>query len=146
MKLKMIAGALLISSWSGVTYADADAQIGQSFFPYKDAVPSYEGLEAGMTITSSTAGDFKDVLDPAMYDYISSGMYEMRVMETTSFDLHPEYIQATRDNLGSTELGDEVGAISGWVAGRAFLGDPDENDPRAGEKLAWNYKYGYNWG
>ena len=20
------------------------------------------------------------------------------------------------------------------------------NDPRAGEKLAWNYKYGYNWG
>ena len=100
-----------------------------------------------MTITSSTAGDFKDVLDPAMYDYISSGMYEMRVMETTSFDLHPEYIQATRDNLGSTELGGRrLALFPAGVAGRAFLGDPDENDPRAGEKLAWNYKYGYNWG
>ena len=125
MKLKMIAGALLMSSWSGVIHADADAQIDQSFFPYKDAVPTYEGLEAGMTITSSNASDFKDVLDPAMYDYISTGMYDMRVMETTSFDLHPEYIQATRDNLGSTELGAEVGAIAGGVAGSAFLGEPD---------------------
>ena len=146
MKLKMIAGALLMTSWLTITYGDSQAEIDQSFFPYKDGVPTYEGLEAGMTITSSNAGDFKDVLDPAMYDYIASGMYEMRVMETTSFDLHPEYIKATQDNLGSTALGDEVGAISGWVAGRPFLGEPDESDPRAGEKLAWNYKYGYNWG
>jgi len=32
------------------------------------------------------------------------------------------------------------------VAGRPFPEEPRLDDPRAGEKLAWNYKYGVNWG
>ena len=71
---------------------------------------------------------------------------EMKVEETTSFDLHPNYVEATRKGLGQVELGEKLGQINGFVAGRPFPEEPDANDPRAGEKLAWNYKYGYNWG
>jgi hypothetical protein len=81
-----------------------------------------------------------------MFQKISDGWLEMTVGETTSFDLHPNYVQATRDNLGQVSLGNELGQINGFVAGRPFPEEPDENDPRAGEKLSWNYKYGYNWG
>jgi hypothetical protein len=48
--------------------------------------------------------------------------------------------------LGKVTLGDQLGQINGFVAGRPFPEEPNANDPRAGEKLAWNYKYGYNWG
>lgn len=146
MNFKTIAGAMLLASGISTALASSETEINNSFFPYRDVVPTFEGLTSDVVITSANAEKFKTILDPAMYDYISTGQYDMRVMDTTSFELHPAYIQATRDNLGSTSLGEEVGAIDGWVAGRPFLGEPDSSDPRAGEKLAWNYKYGYNWG
>lgn len=146
MKLKATLAAVMALSVSGAASAATDADVDQSFFPYRDYMPSYEGLEPGTVLTADNVADFEGALDPAMFKYIQDGQYEMTVMETTSFDLHPSYVQATRDNLNTTELGDSVGAISGWVAGRPFVGEPDMDDPRAGEKLAWNYKYGYNWG
>ena len=68
--------------------------------------------------------------------------------ETTSFDLHPSYVEATRKSVAAqVSLGEELGQINGFVAGRPFpRGAQCGVIPRAGEKLAWNYKYGYNWG
>ena len=56
------------------------------------------------------------------------------------------YIDATRKNAGESALGEKVGEITAPSAGRPFPQEPSMDDPRAGEKLAWNYKYGYNWG
>ena len=120
--------------------------VDQSFYPYRDAQPSFEGLSAGMTINASNVDQYKDILDPATYQQLQNGWWEMQVGETTSFDLHENYVQATRDSLGQVSLGDELGQINGFVAGRPFPEEPSADDPRAGEKLAWNYKYGYNWG
>ena len=39
-----------------------------------------------------------------------------------------------------------MGEINNFVAGRPFPEEPDIDDPQAGVKIAWNYKYGYNWG
>ncbi len=50
------------------------------------------------------------------------------------------------NNLNQVKLGAKLGELEGFIAGRPFPEEPDINDPRAGEKLAWNYKYGYNWG
>ena len=135
MKLKAILATAVALSVSGAASAATDADVDQSFFPYRDYTPSYEGLESGMVLNADNVAAFEGALDPAMYQYIKDGQYEMTVMETTSFDLHPSYVQATRDNLDSTSLGDSVGAINGWVAGRPFVGEPDMDDPRAGEKL-----------
>jgi len=131
---------------AGVANAATVEDVENSFYPYRNGTPTYEGLSAGMKINQGNVDQFKDILDYAIYDHIKAGEYEITVGETTSFDLHPNYVQATRDSVGKVSLGEKKGEISGFVAGRPFPEEPDLNDPRAGEKLAWNYKYGYNWG
>ena len=135
---------------AAVTCATASAatmeDVERSFYPYKDSVPSADGLTPGMVINQGNVEQFQDNLDPALYQQIKDGWFEMKVGETTSFDLHPNYVEATRQSLGKVSLGAELGQIDGFVAGRPFPEEPDIDDPRAGEKLAFNYKYGYNWG
>ena len=137
-----MAAALGVSHTQAATPEDVE----NTFFPYKDGGPTFAGLASGMTINSGNVAQFKDILDAAVFQQVSAGEWEMQVGETTSFDLHPNYVQATRDNLGQVSLGDQLGQINGFVAGRPFPEEPDANDARAGEKLAWTYKYGYNWG
>ena len=118
----------------------------KSFYPYKDGMPTFPGLEVGMTINASNVDKFKPILDPEMFKYLKDGWFEMKVGKTESIPLHPNYIKATKDNLNKVSLGAEVGQINGFIAGRPFPIEPSTDDPRAGEKMAWNYKYGYNWG
>ena len=138
---KLTALALILLPVPGI----ADP-VDDSFFPYANEVPTYPGLNAGMTISSTNIDQFEGALDSELATMVRKGWVEIKVGETTSFDLHPNYIKATRENLGGTSLGAEVGQINGWIAGRPFIKEPDMGDPRAGEKLAWNFKYGYNWG
>jgi hypothetical protein len=60
--------------------------------------------------------------------------------------MNKAYVEATRANLNKTKLGAKPGEIEGFVAGRPFVEEPSASDPRAGEKIMWNYKYGVNWG
>lgn len=147
MKMKSIistAVAMMVSGSALAAPTQEDVQ--RSFYPYKDGVPTFSGLAAGMVINQANVAQFESILDPVMFEHISNGWTEMPVTATTSFDLHPNYVKASADNLGNVSLGAEVGQIDGWVAGRPFVEEPSKDDPRAGEKLAWNYKYGYNWG
>jgi hypothetical protein len=137
--------ALALAMSAGIAQADSTVS-DRSFYPYQAEKPAFAGLKAGMTINQGNVAQFKDILDPAFYSFIEKGWFELKVGETTSFDLHPSYVEATRQGQGKVKLGAKPGQIEGWVAGRPFPEEPDANDPRAGEKLAWNYKYGYNWG
>ncbi|GGK76491.1 DUF1329 domain-containing protein [Amphritea balenae] len=143
---KTFISLALTAAVSTTAIAATDQDVENSFFPYKSGVPSYNGLSAGMTINQSNVEQFKEILDPAMYEFLKAGDTEIKVGETTSFDLHSSYVDATKANLANVKLGDNPGEISGSVAGRPFPEEPSMDDPRAGEKLAWNYKYGYNWG
>jgi len=117
-----------------------------SFYPYASGFPKANGINPGMVINKGNADSVKDFLDPAMYEFIKNGDYEMTVGATTDFVLHESYIEATKKYAGDTVLGDKPGIIKGSVAGRPFPQEPTVDDPRAGEKLAFNYKNGYNWG
>lgn len=108
--------------------------------------PKFPGLGAGMTINKSNVAQFRDIIDPAFYGFIEKGWVEIKTGETTSFDLPDSYVAATREHMDVVKLGSKPGEISGAVAGRPFPQEPDAKDPRAGEELAWNVKYGYNWG
>ena len=148
LKIKKLSALIVggaLSSLAGGALAASEV-VEKSFYPYKADTPEFTGLAPGMVIDQSNVDQFKDIVDPAYYDFISSGMTSITVGETTSFGLHENYVKATEEGLGKVKLGDKVGEISGWVAGRPFPAEPYMNDPRAGEKLAWNYKYGYNWG
>lgn len=143
---KKLLSTAIAAALAGPVMAATLDDVESSFYPYKNGAPAVAGLKAGMTINSGNVDSVKDALDPAMYQFIKNGDYEIRIGETTSFDLHENYVEATRKNLNSTSLGDKPGEINGFVAGRPFPEEPQMDDPRAGEKLAWNYKYGYNWG
>ncbi len=138
--------ALVAMVSSAAALAASPEDVDNSFYPYRNGVPTYEGMAVGTVISSANVAQFEEVLDPALFEQISNGWLEIKVGETTSFDLHPNYVEATRKSIGQVSLGAELGQINGFVAGRPFPEEPDGDDPRAGEKLAWNYKYGYNWG
>ncbi|WP_028471155.1 DUF1329 domain-containing protein [Neptunomonas japonica] len=147
LKNTLFSAALALTTLSGVQAAQISEDVIQnSFYPYKTGTPSFPGLNAGMTINQENVDQFKDALDPAMYTFIKNGATEMKVGATTSFDLHPSYVESTRKYSSNVSLGAKSGEVSPTIAGRPFPQEPSMDDPRAGEKLAWNYKYGYNWG
>lgn len=143
-KLLLLVAMTITISLSAVAASLQDVE--SSFYPYKNSTPTFDGLSTGMTINKDNVEKFKTIIDPAMYQFIKTGDTEIKVGETTSFDLHSSYVEATKANLANVKLGSKPGEISGSLAGRPFPEEPSLDDPRAGEKLAWNYKYGYNWG
>lgn len=146
MKLKTLAAAVALAALNAAALAATDADVESTFFPYKKGFPSFPGLAPGMTINKANVDQFKDVLAAGTYKLLKDGLFEMKVGTTTDFALSQAYIDATRANLNKAKLGPKNGDIEGYVAGRPFPEEPDLKDPRAGEKLAWNYKYGVNWG
>ncbi|CAM5482901.1 hypothetical protein SSTU70S_02879 [Stutzerimonas stutzeri] len=146
LRLAALSLALAAATTAGGALAADEAVIDKAFQPYKTEKPSFNGLSAGMTINKGNVAQFKEILDPAFYGFIEKGWAELKVGDTTSFDLPASYVDATRQYMDAVKLGAKPGEISGAVAGRPFPQEPDASDPRAGEKLAWNFKYGYNWG
>ena len=127
--------------------ASADDVVDKSFFPYKAGMPTHPFAKPGVVINASNVEQAKDVIDPAFYQMIKDGWTEIKVGQTTSIELNKAYIDATAANYKSVSLGDKVGDnLKGYKSGRPFPQDVDINDPRAGEKLGWNFKYGINWG
>ena len=142
-KLTLVVSALFVS---GATFAATEADVDTTFSPYKSGTPKFAGLTTGMTINKGNVEQFKEVLSVGTYRAIKEGWTEIKVGATTSFDLSKPYVDATRKHLNTAKLGANSGDLTGYVAGRPFPEEPDAKDPRAGEKLAWNYKYGVNWG
>ena len=139
--LSLAAGGL-----ASAVHAVTDADVDQAFNPYKSGFPSFPGLTAGTVIAKGNVEQFKDALDPANYQMIKDGWYEIPVGPTIDFPNAKGYVEATRKNASKVKLGAQSGEIEGYVAGRPFPEEPKITDPRAGEKLAWNFKYGINWG
>lgn len=138
--LTIVAGASQVQA--AVTEADVD----KSFNPYQAGFPSFPGLKPGLVINKDNVDSFKDILDAGEYQVIKNGWYEVKVGATTDFQLNKNYVDATKKNVNTAKLGEKNGEITGFVAGRPFPEEPSTSDPRAGEKLAWNFKYGINWG
>ncbi|WP_374502075.1 DUF1329 domain-containing protein, partial [Zoogloea sp.] len=145
MKKTIIATTLALFAASAVQAA-TEADVENTFNPYKGGFPKAAGLNAGTVINKANADQFKDAIPAGVFKLLKEGQFEIKVGPTTQFELSKAYIEATRKNLGKAKLGPKNGDIEGYVAGRPFVEEPDAKDPRAGEKLAWNYKYGVNWG
>jgi hypothetical protein len=142
--LALFAGAAALAAAGAQAATDADVEA--TFFPYKNGFPTFPGLKAGMTIDKSNVDQFKDILAVGTYKIIKEGYFVMKVGPSSDFPLSDAYVAATKANLNKVKLGANNGDIDGYVAGRPFPEEPKLDDPRAGEKLAWNYKYGVNWG
>jgi hypothetical protein len=145
-KFSALVVALIAVGAASMATAATEADLEKSFFPYKSGVPTFPGLNEGTVITAKNIDQFKDVVDPALFDNVKRGWVELTVGKTTSFDMNKPYVEASRVNMNKAKLGAKLGEIEGFVAGRPFLEEPSLSDPRAAEKIMWNYKYGINWG
>ncbi len=142
----LIAALAAVGALTAVPAAVAAtlADVEQSFYPYRDGTPELSGLAAGSVITAANVDSVPEGIEETLRDLIRQGLVEIGVGETLSFDLHPAYVEATRRHLNEVSLGDQPGVILNYVAGRPFPEQPDTADPRAGEKLAWNFRYNYS--
>ncbi len=97
----------------------------------------------GTVIDSSNLEQSEQLLDPDLADLIREGWLTITVGDPISFDPHPNYVSATEQHGSETALGANPGELLNYVAGRPFPGELSGDDPRAGEKLIWNMRYGY---
>ncbi|MCC7413093.1 MAG: DUF1329 domain-containing protein [Gammaproteobacteria bacterium] len=139
VKVAFAAAGLLAAAAAGADPFE------DSFYPYKNGFPTADGITPGMTIDQTNVDQFKDSIDSASFRFVKNGWYTIKVIATREFTLHPNYIEASKANIGKVTL-DEFNRLVGYTAGRAFPADPDPNDPQAGIKMVWNYQYGFNAG
>lgn len=97
----------------------------------------------GTVIGADGLAQYRQVLDPDLADLIAQGWYTITVGEPMSFAPHPNFIAATQQYGGQAELGDNPSEIRHYTAGRPFPGELSVDDPRSGEKLAWNMRYAF---
>ncbi|MCX7171605.1 MAG: DUF1329 domain-containing protein [Proteobacteria bacterium] len=142
MKYKLIGLSLVAALLSPAAQAVTDAEIDASFLPYEKGVPTFADLKPGTVINKDNVDKYKDVLDAATLSFIKKGWHDIEVGPTQSIAYDKNYIAATKKNANQVKIGAKLGTIEGYVAGRPFPAEPDIKDPRAGEKLAFNYKYG----
>lgn len=144
MKRTLIA--LALAAFAAPSFAATEADVDQSFHPYKAGFPSLPGLTPGVVINKANVEQFKNAFDPGLFDMVKDGWVEIKVGKSTDFPQPKPYMDATRKHLNKAKLGAKNGELEGYIAGRPFPEEPKDSDPRAGEKLAWNYKYGVNYG
>jgi Protein of unknown function (DUF1329) len=99
--------------------------------------------EAGTIINKDNVDSFTDILPPKLGELIKDGLYSITVGEPLSFRPHQAYIDASVLYLGATSLDEKPGVVLNYTAGRPFPEQPSLDDPRAGDKLAWNMRYTY---
>ncbi len=122
-----------------------DSVIDNSFYLYSNWTPEAAGYKPGVLINQDNVESFKDILDGFTYRYIKQGWYQVKTAPTTSFELHSDYVDATRLHADKVTLTAD-GTLDGLVAGRPFPQEPDANDPNAGLKVVWNFQRGFNAG
>ena len=98
----------------------------------------------GTVIGPDNVASFLDVLDSDLAALISQEWLTVTVGQPLSFRPHEAYVSATEQFGSQTSLGSNPGELLNYVAGRPFPGVPSSEDGRAGEKLAWNMRYGYS--
>lgn len=140
--LGLLAASLFATS---VSAQNADDIINKTFYPYKAGAPTSPGIKVGVVINKDNADEFKAALDPVTYDLLKKGVQPpITVGPTDSFDVHPKYIEATRQNIGKVKIVN--GNLEGYSAGRPFPEMPTTSDPDAGRKLAFNFRHTFSAG
>jgi len=96
----------------------------------------------GLHINTENIDRYAYIIDPELASFVRQGWVTLTVGELISFRPHAAYIAATAQYGGRAKLS-TPGVLANYEGGRPFPGPPDINDPRAGEKIAWNIRMMY---
>ncbi len=143
LKIVIIGMVGLSQTVAADSFTEED--INKSFYPYNDWTPTADGYTPGDVIDQSNVDQYQAILDEALLRFVKDGWVTIRTAPTTDFPLSDDYIEATRQHAGDVSLA-ENGTLNNFIAGRAYPQEPNPDDPQAGQKLVWNYQYGFNSG
>jgi len=106
-------------------------------------IDAAEPPPAGTTLDASNVGEYAAFIDDTLVELIGDGKFTLEVTDSESIAPHPAFAEATEQYRGQPSLPAEPGILLNYVAGRPFPEPPSSDDPRAGDKLAWNLRYSY---
>jgi hypothetical protein len=134
----LVAAVAFSASISGVLADPVDDSFGYDLELMQSLSPP-----VGTIIDASNVEQYAEIIDVNIVDLIKQDLFTITVGEPFSIDPHPVYVEATRQHAANTALGDAPGILLNYNAGRPFVFEPSADDPRAGEKIAWNFRYTY---
>lgn len=140
MMKRQLLLSVLASAISFSTLADA---VDEVFFPKLEEAAVFNPPAPGTVIDSENVGQFKQFFDSLIVELVLGDKLTVTVGKMVNFQVHPVYIEATRKHWNSAQLDDEPGVIHNYIAGRPFPEILDIDDPRSGDKAAWNMRYAY---
>ena len=129
----------LVYAVSGYSLTQDDAD----YFPFDEEGLRSESPPVGTTIDANNIAEFSHSVEDVLEDQIAQGLLTITVGQPISFAPHSTYIAATQEYGPKTRLGPEAGELHDYIAGRPFPEPLTVEDPRGGEKLAWNMRYAY---
>jgi len=137
------AAALMLAMSGAITATELPPQMRSNLMPYAEGLPEHPVAKPGAVIDASNVDQAKDVLVPMLYDMVKNGwLPEIHVTETTPVPQHPKFLEATAQNTkGAVRFDEQRVNIIGFTNGRPFPFEPDPEDPLAGLKLLWNFRY-----
>ena len=100
------------------------------------------GPVPGTVIDSTNVDEYGGILETEVARLIAAGDVAITVGDPMSFDTHPAFAAATVAD--TTKLGAEPGELFGYEGGVPFPAPPSDEDPGAGDKLAWNMRYAWS--
>lgn len=142
---KTLAASLamsLLGAATGAATAATDAEIDAFMNPYAKGFPSAPGVKEGVLIDKNNADQFKSVLLPRIYDQIKAGNTSFTIGKQLSAPPPAVFVAASKKSAVTAKVEFGKGRISGYQGGMPFPYEPSLSDPNAGEKLAWNVRYG----
>ena len=114
--------------------------VGGISLPASAASPT---IPPGTIVNSDNVGDYPGVLDETLIELIQNGFYAIEVVESEPLPPHPDYLSGTEEHAANVSLGAGAGDLIGYVSGRPFPAQPAGDDPRAGDKIAWNMRHAF---
>ena len=71
VKYLAVLPLFVLSLAASADFTEEDVR--NSFYPYENWTPAFPGYTPGMVIDQNNVEQFKDILDPALYDHIIKG-------------------------------------------------------------------------
>ncbi|MBM4257695.1 MAG: DUF1329 domain-containing protein [Deltaproteobacteria bacterium] len=134
----IVCGTLACGQQVGAEMVVAEA-LRSTFYPYSQETVRYEGITPGLTIGQQNWQVAEKILPSEILKTLQAGDFTITVQETTDLPVREAYVAATEQYANSVSL-DGGYKVNSYQGGRPFpVIDPA--DPRAGEKIAWNFRY-----
>ncbi|MEH6504340.1 MAG: DUF1329 domain-containing protein [Cycloclasticus sp.] len=96
---------------------------------------------AGTIIDTLNVSRFEEYLSQPVIDLIKEDAFTITIGENFDIPISTFFLEKTKEFKGLARIDASSGQLLNYHEGLPFTDEPDENDPFAGLKIAWNMRY-----